>query len=158
MPVIRIEVPEGTPVETKRQIREGTKQAVLDTLAPKETKYDYVAVREVYAEIGDGVPLITVDLRPGREAERKKALVDAMAQLLQKELDVNANDTSMCSTGRTRLKITTVAVNHWHHGLRPANSIPKQKQSVGSFLFRTVSVYAASPFSALHFSAMLFSA
>ena len=30
MPVIRIEVPEGTPVETKRQIREGTKQAVLD--------------------------------------------------------------------------------------------------------------------------------
>ena len=92
MPVIRIEVPEGTPVETKRQIREGTKQAVLDTLAPKETKYDYVAVREVYAEIGDGVPLITVDLRPGREAERKKALVDAMAQLLQKELDVNAND------------------------------------------------------------------
>ena len=92
MPVIRIEVPEGTPVETKRQIREGTKQAVLDTLAPKETKYDYVAVREVFAEIGDGVPLITVDLRPGREAERKKALADAIAQLLQKELDVNATD------------------------------------------------------------------
>ena len=92
MPVIRIEVPEGTPVETKRQIREGTKQAVLDTLAPKETKYDYVAVREVYAEIGDGVPLITVDLRPGREPERKKALVDAIANLLKKELDVDASD------------------------------------------------------------------
>ena len=92
MPVIRIEVPEGTPTETKRQIREGTKQAVLDTLAPKETKYDYVAVQEVYAEIGDGVPLITVDLRPGREPERKKALVDAIAKLLKKELDVDASD------------------------------------------------------------------
>lgn len=47
MPVIRIEVPEGTAQKTKRRIREGVKQAVLDTLAPKETKYDYVAVREV---------------------------------------------------------------------------------------------------------------
>lgn len=92
MPVIRIEVPEGTPQDTKRRIREGVKQAVLDTLAPKETKYDYVAVREVFAEIGDGVPLVEVDLRPGREAERKKALVDAIASLLKVELDVDAQD------------------------------------------------------------------
>ena len=92
MPVIRIEVPEGTPLETKRRIREGAKQAVLDTLAPKETKYDYVAVREVFGEIGDGVPLITVDLRPGREPERKKALANAIAKLLKLELDVDAND------------------------------------------------------------------
>ena len=49
MPVIRIEVPEGTPQDTKKRIREGVKQAVLDTLAPKETKYDYVAVREAFA-------------------------------------------------------------------------------------------------------------
>lgn len=40
MPVIRIEVPEGTDRETKSLIRDGVKQAVLDTLAPKETKYD----------------------------------------------------------------------------------------------------------------------
>ena len=51
MPVIRIEVPEGTSLDIKKRIREGTKQAVLDTLAPKETKYDYVAVREVFGEI-----------------------------------------------------------------------------------------------------------
>lgn len=92
MPVIRIEVPEGTPLNTKRRIREGAKQAVLDTLAPKETKYDYVAVREVFGEIGDGVPLITVDLRPGREAERKQALSDAIAALLKIELDVEPAD------------------------------------------------------------------
>ena len=92
MPVIRIEIPEGTPLETKHRIREGVKQAVLDTLAPKETKYDYVAVREVFGEIGDGVPLVTVDLRPGREPARKKALVDAISGLLKVELDVEARD------------------------------------------------------------------
>lgn len=92
MPVIRIEVPEGTSLDKKRRIREGVKQAVLDTLAPKETKYDYVAVREVFGEIGDGVPLITADLRPGREVERKQALVDAIAVLLKTELNVEARD------------------------------------------------------------------
>jgi len=92
MPVIRIEVPEQTPFDTKRRIRDGAKQAVLDTLAPKETKYDYVAVREVFGEIGDGVPLVTVDLRPGRGPERKKALTDAIARLLKKELNVEARD------------------------------------------------------------------
>ncbi|KIN63984.1 Tautomerase domain containing protein [Sulfitobacter noctilucicola] len=86
MPVIRIEVPEGTAQDIKGRIRDGVKQAVLDTLAPKETKYDYVAVREAYAELGDGLPLVTVDLRPGREAERKKALVDAIAAILKTEL------------------------------------------------------------------------
>ena len=92
MPVIRIEVPEGTEHKTKQRIRDGVKQAVLDTLAPKETKYDYVAVREVFGEIGDGVPLVTVDLRPGRGADRKKALVDAIAALLKIELNVAAKD------------------------------------------------------------------
>ena len=86
MPVIRIEVPEGTDRDTKKRIRDGVKQAVLDTLAPKETKYDYVAVREAFAELGDGLPLVTVDLRPGREPERKKALVDAIAGILETEI------------------------------------------------------------------------
>lgn len=92
MPVIRIEVPEGTPTQTKRRIRESVKQAVLETLAPKETKYDYVAVPEVSGVIGDGVPLVTVDLRPGREAARKKALVDAISAILRTELDIAPED------------------------------------------------------------------
>jgi phenylpyruvate tautomerase PptA (4-oxalocrotonate tautomerase family) len=92
MPVIRIEVPEGTPLDIKRRIRDGVKQAVIDTLAPKETKYDYVAVSEVFGEIGDGLPLVAVDLRPGREAERKKALVDQIAILLKLELNIEARD------------------------------------------------------------------
>ncbi|HUU74246.1 MAG TPA: tautomerase family protein [Burkholderiales bacterium] len=92
MPVIRIEVPEGTALKSKKRIREEVKQAVLDTLAPKETKYDYVAIREVFGEIGDGLPLIEVDLRPGREPERKKALVDAIAAVLKNELQINPED------------------------------------------------------------------
>lgn len=92
MPVIRIEVPEGTAPDIKTRIRDGVKQAVLDTLAPKETKYDYVAVREAFAVLGDGLPLVTVDLRPGREPARKKALVDAIAAIMQTELGVDPVD------------------------------------------------------------------
>ena len=92
MPVIRIEVPEGTAKEIKGRIRDGVKQAVLDTLAPKEIKYDYVAVVEAFAELGDGLPLVTVDLRPGRGADRKKALADAIAIILKTELNSDPVD------------------------------------------------------------------
>lgn len=92
MPVIRVEVPEGTPQETKKRIREGVKEAVLVTLAPKEVKYDYVGIREVFGILGDGLPLVTVDLRPGRDADRKKALTDAIAALLQTELNCDPAD------------------------------------------------------------------
>ena len=44
---------------------------VLRTLAPKQVKYDYVSIRGVYGTIGDGLPVIEVDLRPGREPESK---------------------------------------------------------------------------------------
>ena len=92
MPVIRLEVPAGTPAGMQETIRTAVKTAVLKTLAPKQTKYDYVAVREAVAEIGDGVPLVEVDLRPGREPERKKALVDAIAEILNDTMGVDAAD------------------------------------------------------------------
>ena len=92
MPVIRVEVPTGTPADMQRTIRIAVKAAVLKTLAPKQTKYDYVAVREVVAEIGDGVPLVEIDLRPGREPARKKALVDAIAEILNDTMGVDAAD------------------------------------------------------------------
>ena len=92
MPVIRVEVPLQTPLEVQDRIRTDVKQAVLKTLAPKDTKYDYVAVREVHGVIGDGVPLVTVDFRPGRESERKKALVDAISGILKSELNIDPGD------------------------------------------------------------------
>lgn len=110
MPVIRIEVPEGTAGDVKSRIRAGVKEAVLRTLAPKETKYDYVAVREAFGAIGDGLPLVTVDLRPGREPARKKALVDAIAVILQAELGVTPRDLYV-------LFRETPAENHYTGGM-----------------------------------------
>ncbi len=92
MPIVRVELPTGTPVEIKTAARDKVKAAVLKTLAPKETKYDYVAIREVFGEIGDGVPLVTVDLRPGREPERKAALAAAIADALGEIAGIKPED------------------------------------------------------------------
>ena len=72
MPLIRIDVPEGTETEKKQIIHKRVREVVLRTLAPKQVKYDYVSIREAYGIIGDGLPVIDIDLRPGREPERKK--------------------------------------------------------------------------------------
>lgn len=92
MPVVRVEIPYGSSDAQKARIRTAVKEAVLKTLAPKEAKYDYVALREVFAEVGDGVPLVTVDLRPGREPERKAALVAAIAAALDETAGWKAED------------------------------------------------------------------
>ena len=68
MPLIRVSLPEGISNEKKGQIkRNRIKDAVLKTLAPKEIKYDYVSIISAYGEIGDGLPVVDIDLRPGRE-------------------------------------------------------------------------------------------
>ena len=92
MPIIRITVPEGTEKSIKKLIRTAVKAAVLRTLAPKETKYDYVSISEAYGVIGDGLPVVDVDLRPGRSPERKKALVDEIGRILFETLNVEAKD------------------------------------------------------------------
>lgn len=92
MPIIRITVPEGTEKSIKKLIRTDVKAAVLRTLAPKETKYDYVSISEAYGVIGDGLPVVDVDLRPGRSPERKKALVDEIGRILFETLNVEAKD------------------------------------------------------------------
>lgn len=109
MPIVRVELPHGFSAEQKARTREAVKAAVLKTLAPKETKYDYVAIREVFAEIGDGAPVITVDLRPGREPERKAALAEAIAQALHAVLGIEARDVYV-------LFRETAAANHYCGG------------------------------------------
>jgi hypothetical protein len=42
--MVRKEVPEGTSQHINNRICEGVKRAVIDTLAPKEIKYDHVGV------------------------------------------------------------------------------------------------------------------
>ncbi|MDA0238179.1 MAG: tautomerase family protein [Proteobacteria bacterium] len=92
MPIIRVVVPERTSLEIKHKIRTDIKDAVLRTLAPKETKYDYVSISEALGVVGDGLPVVDVDLRPGRSPERKKALVDEISRILFKELNIKEED------------------------------------------------------------------
>ena len=61
MPLIRVVVPEGTSPAKKHNIRTNIKEAVLRTLAPKETKYDYVSISEAFGVVGDGLPVVDVD-------------------------------------------------------------------------------------------------
>ena len=64
----------------------------MKTLAPKEVKYDYVSIREAFGFIGDGLPVIDVDLRSGRDARRKKALVDGISEVLKDLLNISKED------------------------------------------------------------------
>ena len=122
MPVIRIDLPEGTPAATKAAVRDGVKAAVLSTLAPKETKYDYVAIREAFGAIGDGLPLVEIDLRPGREPERKQALVDAIAEILKAELGIEPIDLYV-------LFRETPAEHHYTGGTPLAAWVPADQKS-----------------------------
>ena len=69
-------MPEGVSVDIKKQIHSKVREVVLKTLAPKEVKYDYVSIREAFGFIlGDGLPVIDVDLRPAKRSGRKKGLL-----------------------------------------------------------------------------------
>jgi phenylpyruvate tautomerase PptA (4-oxalocrotonate tautomerase family) len=83
----------------------------------RKSKYDYVGVREVFGILGDGLPLVTVDLRPGRDAGRKQALSDAIATLLQKELNSDPADLYV-------LFRETTAENHYTGGTPLPDWVP----------------------------------
>ena len=92
MPVVRADVPRGYSDERKEALRQAIKGAIIEALSPKETKYIYVAVREVFAPVGDGAPTVTVDLRPGRETERKAALARGIAGAFAATLGIEARE------------------------------------------------------------------
>jgi phenylpyruvate tautomerase PptA (4-oxalocrotonate tautomerase family) len=92
MPIVRIEMPPGYPLEQKEMLRQAVKVAVIEALAPKETRYIYVAIGEAHGRIGDGLPTVTVDLRPGREAARKATLANAIAGCLSTHAGIVASD------------------------------------------------------------------
>ena len=66
------------------------------------------------------MPLITVDLSPGREPARKKALVDALSAILKTELDVAAEDVYV-------LFRETPAENHYCGGTSLQAWVPADK-------------------------------
>ncbi|MEN8197366.1 MAG: tautomerase family protein [Pseudomonadota bacterium] len=117
MPIVRADIPHGYSDEQKRAIHTALKQAIITALAPKETKYIYVALRDVFADVGDGAPTVTVDLRPGREAERKAALAKAIAGAFGAAAGIDAADIYLLFRENN-------AANHYCGGAPLADWVP----------------------------------
>ena len=117
MPIVRADIPHGFSDDEKEGLRAAIKDAIVKALAPKETKYIYVAIREVFAKAGDGAPTVTVDLRPGRETERKDALARAIAATFTEAAGIEASDVYL-------LFRETAAANHYCGGTPLADWVP----------------------------------
>ena len=92
MPLNRIDVPEGISTVIKKQMHSQVREVVLKNLASKEVKYNYFSIREAFGYIGDGLPVIDVHLRPGRDATRKQALVEGISEVLKETLNITKED------------------------------------------------------------------
>ncbi len=117
MPIVRADLPQGLSDETKEALRQAHKAAILSALAPKETRYISVALREVFAPRGDGAPTVTVDLRPGRESARKAALAQTLAEAMLSAAGIAAEDIYL-------LFRETPAENHYCGGTPLPNWVP----------------------------------
>lgn len=78
MPIVRVDIPRGYTDAHKERLRQGIRQAVDEALDPAQKerfpetrKWIYVSIHEAFGEIGDGLPTVTIDARPGRSRERK---------------------------------------------------------------------------------------
>lgn len=93
MPIVRVDIPTGFPNATKDQIRDGIKSAIDDVFDPAQRgkypetrKWIYVSVREAYGSLGDGLPTVTVDTRPGRKPETKAELARRICDVFERTL------------------------------------------------------------------------
>eukprot|EP00913_Durusdinium_trenchii_P006868 g6459.t1 len=87
MPIVQIHLPKNCADEaTLERIRVACRQHVLDTLSADRAHHDYVTVVEVLGKMGDGVPLVKVDQRPGREKWRKEQFSQRIAKTIADEL------------------------------------------------------------------------
>jgi phenylpyruvate tautomerase PptA (4-oxalocrotonate tautomerase family) len=92
MPIVRVDVP-PVSVQVKEQLKEGIKQAINDILDPGQNgkfpetcKWIYVSIREAYGAVGDGLPTVTIDTRPGRKPETKLKLANAICDVFEKAM------------------------------------------------------------------------
>ena len=93
MPIVRVDVPEGVSNVKKDTLRQGIKQAIDEIIDPAQggrfpetRKWIYVSIREAYGELGDGLPTVTIDTRPGRKQEQKLRLANAICDIFEKVL------------------------------------------------------------------------
>ncbi len=90
MPIVRVDVPAVSP-QIKQTLRREIKRAIDEVLDPGQggkfpetCKWIYVSVREAFGEIGDGLPTVTIDTRPGRKPETKLRLANAICDIFEK--------------------------------------------------------------------------
>jgi hypothetical protein len=84
MPIVRVDIPAGYDDATKSQLRDRIKQDITEALDsgqqgrhPETLKWIYVSITEAFAELGDGLPTVTVDTRP-----RPYEMYQKLAQLM----------------------------------------------------------------------------
>ena len=94
MPVVRVDIPEGYTDAHKERLRQGIKKAVDEALDPAQKekfpesrKWIYVSVREVFGKIGDGLPTVTIDTRPGRTREQKDLCAKLICDVFESYMD-----------------------------------------------------------------------
>ena len=91
MPIVRVDIPEGFSSNTKDALREEIKQAIDEIIDPSQAgrfpetrKWIYVSVREGYGKLGDGLPTVTIDTRPGRKQGQKLRLANALCDIFHR--------------------------------------------------------------------------
>jgi hypothetical protein len=88
MPIVRVDIPEGNSEEARLHLKRSLEACIAHTWAKDHI---YVAVREMVAEVSDRTAIMTVDLRPGRggEAKRAQALYREAIAALQATVGTN---------------------------------------------------------------------
>jgi phenylpyruvate tautomerase PptA (4-oxalocrotonate tautomerase family) len=93
MPIVRVDVPIGSTRQVKDTLRAEIKRVIDEVLDPGQggkfpetRKWIYVSIREAYGEIGDGLPTVTIDTRPGRKQEQKLRLANRICDVFEKAI------------------------------------------------------------------------
>jgi len=93
MPIVRVDIPAGHPDAVKDRIRAGIKKAIDDVIDPGQKgrhpetrKWIYVSITEAYGKLGDGLPTVTIDTRPGRKPEQKLELARRLCDVFEQTL------------------------------------------------------------------------
>lgn len=119
MPLVRIDLLQGKPVEFRRRIGEVVYQTMVDTInvPPKDnfqiiTEHDQdgLVYDPAYLNIQrtDAIIMIQIALNEGRTVERKKAFYRQLAERLHEELGIRMEDIF--------INLTEVKKENWSFG------------------------------------------
>lgn len=128
MPLVRIALRAGTPLETQRAIADGVHQALVETIAiPEDDRFqlisEYPAERFIYDSSylqiprSDQLVIIQVTISHGRTGEQKRALYQRMAALLSERASIRVEDVF--------ISLVEVAKENWSFGCGIAQYAPE---------------------------------